>query len=131
MLLRIGQRQRRAPRAAEHLPCLNAEMDPQGFHVGHQMPGGVLAQFRVRRGLPAAPLVKEDDAVKLGIMQAAQERRNAPARPAMQHDHGLALRVAAFLVIDFMELRDAKPAAGIGLQFRIEFPHVRASGNAR
>ncbi len=39
----------------------------------------MLSQLGVRRGLPAAPLVKKNDAVELRIMQAAQERRNAAA----------------------------------------------------
>ena len=102
MGLRIGQGQRRSPRAAQNLPAFNAEMGAQRLHVGHQMPGRILPQFRIGRGLPAAPLVEKNDAVALGIMQAPQERRYAASGSAMQDDDGLALRVSAFLEIDFV-----------------------------
>ena len=44
----IGQRQRRAPGAAEHQPAGHAHMLAQGFHVLDQVPGRVALKFRMR-----------------------------------------------------------------------------------
>ena len=41
MRLGIGERERRPPRAAEHLPALDAEMLAQTLDVVDQIPGGV------------------------------------------------------------------------------------------
>ena len=41
-------------------------------------------------------------------------------RPAMQEDHGRPLRVAALLVVDFMDITDGQIAALIGFDLRVE-----------
>ena len=51
MGLGIGERQARAPRAAEHLPALDAEMAADLLHVGDEVPGGVLAELGIGRRL--------------------------------------------------------------------------------
>jgi hypothetical protein len=61
--LGIGERQGRAPRAAEHLPALDGEVLAQPLDVIDEVPGGVFFQRSVRRRAPAAPLVEQDDAV--------------------------------------------------------------------
>ena len=40
--LRVGERERAAPRAAEDLPALDAEVRAERLDVGDQMPGGVV-----------------------------------------------------------------------------------------
>ena len=116
----IGQRQRRSPGATHHLPALDFQVLAEHLHVGDQVPCGVLCQLRMRRRLAAAALVEQDDAIGRRIMCLAQEGRDAAARPAMQHHGGLALRVSAFLEMEFMEWRDTQPAAVEGWEVGIE-----------
>ena len=42
--LRVGERERAAPRAAEHLPALDAEVLAQPLDVGDEVPGGVVLE---------------------------------------------------------------------------------------
>ena len=86
MGLGIGERQRRAPRAAEHLPALDAEVRADRLHVGDEIPGRVLLEFRMGVERPAAALVEQDHAVGGGIVEARHGRVDAGARAAVQHD---------------------------------------------
>ncbi len=79
-------------------------MGAQLLHVGHEVPGRVLAQLRMGRGLSAAALVEEDDAIVGRIVEAAEERRDAAAGPAMEHDHGLSRRIAGLLEMQLVEV---------------------------
>ncbi|MCY1244005.1 hypothetical protein D9M72_570540 [compost metagenome] len=70
------------------------------LHIRHQIPGGILAQFCMRRRATAAALIKKDDAVFLWIMQATHGGRDAAARPTVDHDNRFAIRIAALLDMD-------------------------------
>jgi len=59
----IGERQRRAPGAAEDEPFFDAHHFAQPLDVGDEMPGGVGFDRGVRGRLSAAALVEEDDVV--------------------------------------------------------------------
>ena len=88
--LGVGERQRAAPRAAEDLPPLDAEVLAQRLDVGDQVPRRVVDERRVRRALAAAALVEEHDAVRRGIEEAPVARLGAEAGAAVQEDDGLA-----------------------------------------
>jgi hypothetical protein len=53
--------------------------------------------------LTAAALVEQDDAIGSRVMHLAQEGRYAASRPPMQHKGRLSRRIAALLVVKFME----------------------------
>jgi hypothetical protein len=57
----------------------------------------------MRCGATATALVEQDDAVALRIVQAAHSWRDAAAGAAVNHDHRLAIRVAALLNMDAMQ----------------------------
>ena len=120
MALRVGQRQGRAPRAAEQLPALDAEMRAQPLHVGDQMPGGVGLQARVRQRAAAAALVEQHDAVARRVVVAAHGGVAAAAGPAVHDQRRLAVGVAAFLEVDLVPPADLEPLLAIGLDRRIE-----------
>src|SRR3972149_5175487 len=61
MMLGISDCERAAPGAAEHEPALDAEVAPQGFQIGDQMRGGVVAQFPERARASRATLVVDHD----------------------------------------------------------------------
>ena len=89
--LRVGQRQRRAPGAAEHQPALDPQMRAQRLDVGDQVPGGVLAQLGVRAARAAAALIEQHDAVAPRIEEAPHAGIGAAARAAVQEHHRLAV----------------------------------------
>lgn len=65
--LRVGERQRRAPRSPKDDPLVDAEVLPQLLDVLDEVPGRVLLERGVRGRLPRAPLVEQDAAVVGGI----------------------------------------------------------------
>ena len=104
MRLRVGEAERRAPRAAEHQPALDAEVLAQLLHVRDQMPGRVVDQTGVRPAAPAAALIEQHDAIGVGIEEAAGAIVAAGAGAAVHEHRGLARRVAAFLVVDLVHV---------------------------
>ena len=84
MRLGIGERQRRAPGAAEHQPFVEAAHLAQPLDVGDEMPGRVGLQRGMRRRLAAAALVEQDDVVERRdrTAAAASARCRRPARHA-------------------------------------------------
>ena len=84
MGLGIGERQRRAPGAAEDEPSVDPGRDAQPLDVGDEIPGRVGLQAGVGRRAAAAALIEQRDVVKLGIEQAAMVGRDPAARAAMK-----------------------------------------------
>jgi hypothetical protein len=115
MRLSIGERQRGTPGAAEQLPSLDVEMVAQPLHVGDQVPGGVPLQAGVRDRAPATALVEQDNAIASGLMIAAHAGVTAPTGAAMDDDHRLAARVAAFLEKNLVLRIDLEMLLAIGL----------------
>ena len=115
VLLSIGERQRRAPGAAEDLPTIDADLAAQLLHVVDEMPGRILVQAGVRRRASAAALVEQDDAVARRVVIAAHGRIAATAGSAMHDEHGFAVALAALLVIEIMAARNSQPAVAVGL----------------
>src|SRR5580698_945834 len=120
MGLRIRQRQRRAPRAAEYLPALDAQVLADTLDVRHQVPGGVAVQLRMWRGLAAATLVEQHDAVNRRVEEASAFRTGTAARTTMQEYHRLTLWITALLVIDRMQRRHRQEADIVSLDFRVQ-----------
>ncbi|MNI53477.1 hypothetical protein D3C73_1083120 [compost metagenome] len=71
MGLRVSQRQGRTPGTAEHHPLVDAQVQADPLQVCDQIPGGVVFQAGVRGGAAATALVEGDDAVQVGIKEAA------------------------------------------------------------
>jgi hypothetical protein len=101
--LRVGERQRAAPRAAEHLPAADREVLAQRLDVRDQVPRGVVDEAGVRRALAAAALIEQHDAMPRRIPEAAVHAARAATRPTMQKQHGLAVRVAVLLVVNLVQ----------------------------
>ena len=111
MRLGIGQRQRRAPRAAEHQPFVEAGHLAQPLDVGDEMPGRVGLEAGVRRRLAAAALVEQDDVVELRIEQPPLLGRDGAARPAMQEHRRLGALGADAFPVDDVAVADIEHAA--------------------
>ena len=120
MRLGIGERQRRAPGAAEHQPLLEAAHLSQPLDVGDQMPGRVGLQAGVGRRLAAAALVEQDHVVEIRVEQPALLRRDGAARPAMQEDGGLRALGADTLPVDRVAVADVQHAGLERLDLGIE-----------
>src|SRR5690348_15357344 len=120
MRFRVRQRQGRTPGAAEYLPALDAQTLPQPFDVGDQIPGGVVAQFGVRRRAPAATLVEQDDAISARVEESPALGVAARAGSAVQEHHRLAARIAALLVVERVQRRDLQRAGIVGLDLGVE-----------
>src|SRR5207342_523613 len=123
MRFRIGERQGGTPRAAEHLPALDAELAAHLLDVRDQVPGGVVDEIRVRRGASATALVEQDDAVLHRIVETPHLVAAARAGPAVQHYHGLAVWIAALLVIERVSFVDLEGASVVGLDLGKERAH--------
>src|SRR6185437_3197300 len=120
MRLGIGERQRRAPGAAEGEPALDAEMTAQRLHVGDEMRGRVVDERAQRRRAPGAALIEDDDAVMMRVEEAAMGRRRAGAGAAMEKRHGNAAGIARLLPIHRVERVEPEEAGGKGLDRREE-----------
>jgi len=79
MGLGVGERQRRAPRAAEHQPLFDVRFGAQPLDVGDQIPGRVRLQRRERRRAAAAALIEQRDVVTFGIEQSTVIGRDSAA----------------------------------------------------
>src|SRR5204863_2229508 len=102
MRLGVRERERATPRPAEHEPALDTQALPQALHVGHEVPGGVRYQRGVWQAPTGTALVEYDNPVSGGIKESPRVRVATGAGPAMHEHGGLALRVAALLVVDLV-----------------------------
>jgi hypothetical protein len=74
----------------------------QEFHIGNQMPGGVVDQARVRFAAATAALIKEDNAIDVGIEKASCAIVASSARSAMHKHDWLAFGIPAFFEVEFV-----------------------------
>ncbi len=121
MGLRIGESQRAAPGSAEYQPALDAQMLAQPLDVRDQVPGGVLDQAGARPAAAAAALIEHHDAIVLRIEELPRALVGARARAAVQKHGGFAGGIAAFLVVDFMDVRNAQVTVAERFDRRIQF----------
>jgi hypothetical protein len=78
---------------------------------------GVIFEARVRSRAPRAALVKQDDAIEIGIEKATVIFLAPGARTAVHEQHRQPHDVAAFLEIKFMRSIDSEPVRRIGFDF--------------
>jgi hypothetical protein len=81
------------------------------FDILDQVPGGVVIKRCMRPALPGATLVKQNYAISLRVKEAPIIGIQAGAWSSMKKHYGLPIRIAALLVIKFMNRRDSKVAA--------------------
>ena len=84
----VGQRERRAPGAAEDQPFVDAEGLAQALGVGDQMRRGVRLELAQRRRAPGPALVVDDDPVVGGVEEAAMRRGGAGPGPPWKNSTG-------------------------------------------
>ena len=128
MLLGVHERQGRSPAVSPHEPLLDPEVPAQELDVAHQVRRRVRAQVggrvaRVRRAPTGSPLVEEHDPIRVGVEPTSMVRRTTRARSAVQHQRGLAVRVAAHLPIDKVVVADVEHAALGGPDLGIQPGH--------
>ena len=116
----IGERQGRAPRAAEHQPALEAHHLPQLFDVGDEVPGGVVLEAGKGQRTAAAALVEQHDVVFLRIEDAALARRQAAAGTTVQEHRGLCAARADAFPIDPVAVADVEQPRLVGLDLGVE-----------
>src|SRR5690606_28216455 len=119
-------RQGGAPAAAEYLPAVDAQLDPQRLDVLDQVPRGVVDQVRIRGGAAATALVEQHDPVLLRVVEATHLVAAAATRPTVQQHHRFAFRVPALLVLERVALVDGKGTGVVGLDLGIQAAHARA-----
>src|SRR5690606_16930585 len=128
MRLGISQRERRAPRATEQLPPLDAQMLPEALHVGDQIPGRIVLERRMRDRAPAAALIEQNDAIAGGIVIAPHRGVAAATRSAMHEKCRLAMRVSALLEVDLVASRYRQATLGIRLDGWVEALAIGSRG---
>src|ERR1700722_7719635 len=89
----ISKSQCGAPGSTKNLPPLNPQVPADFLDIVDQFPGGVGFKRRVRCALPAASLVKVNDAVFYRVEEAALLGVGATARTPVQKHHQLTGRI--------------------------------------
>mmetsp|Transcript_16878 Transcript_16878/g.54049 ORF Transcript_16878/g.54049 Transcript_16878/m.54049 type:complete len:342 (-) Transcript_16878:181-1206(-) len=130
MALGIRQRQRASPRAPKHVPLLHAEVLAQPLHVRHQVPRGVRLEACMRRRLAASALVELDDAVGLGVEVAAVGGRGSATRATVHNHNRHAIRVAAFLEVELVDVVHTQPADAERLDLGVQLAPLLLGGLA-
>ena len=120
MRLGVGEGEGRTPGAAEDLPLRDAEVLAELLDIGHEVPRRVRLQARVRRALPAAALVEEDDPVLLGVEEPPHLAVRSAAGSAVEEDDRLARRVPALLEVELVQVGDAEPSGPVRLDLGVE-----------
>jgi hypothetical protein len=86
--LRIRECERRAPRAAEHEPALDAEHRAQPLDVGDEMRGRVVGDVGERHRAAGAALIEQHDPPERRIEIAPVMRQATATRAAVQEHDG-------------------------------------------
>ena len=90
------------------------------LHVLDQVPGGVVRQRGERPAAAGAALVEYHDAIPGRIEESAGAYIASPAGTAVHEDRGLALGIAALLVVDRVVAADEKRSLVKGFQRRVK-----------
>ena len=111
---RVQQRQRGAPRPADHQPAPDAELRPQLPQVGQQIGRAVVRGAAGRGAEAGTALVEPDDAVALRVKTTRQRGRQPRPGAAVQQQRGLALGVAPFVELQRVAARHTHAGASRG-----------------
>ena len=133
--LRIGQRQRRAPRAADDHPALDAELLADRLHIRDQMRQRIVLAASLGAASPGAALIEQHRMEALGIEQPAVIGLAAAAGSAVQIDGGNAVGAADGFDVDFVAVADRQQLRGqrrerIGM-FADGFARIRVRRHGR
>ena len=112
MGLRIGQRQRRAPGAADDHPAFEAEFLADHLHVRDQMRQRIVLAASLGAAAAGAALVEQHGMETFGIEQPAMVGLAAAAGPAMQIDGRDSADAADALDIDVVTIADVELLRG-------------------
>jgi hypothetical protein len=96
-------------------------MFAQPLDVRDQMPGRVLDQAGARPAAAAAALIEYDDAVVQRIEELPRTFVGTRAGTAVKEYGGLAGGVSAFLVVNFMNVRNAQITVAEWFDGRVQF----------
>src|SRR6185437_7163392 len=97
-------------------------MLPQPLDVIDEVPGGVVDETGVGTALAAAALIEQHDPVAGRIEEAAHLGVEPSARPPVQKHRRLAVRIAAFLEVKLVDVRDAQKTRAVRFDRWIEAP---------
>src|SRR6185503_1853373 len=126
----VRERERRAPRAAEHEPAFDPQVLPEAFDVVDQMARGVAGEVGgdVGGGVnapSAAALVEQHDPIG-GRIEVAPEPGRAPgAGAAVEDDRRLPVRRPARLPVHELSVAHVEHPAVERLDLRIALAHDR------
>jgi hypothetical protein len=112
--LRVGQRQGGTPGTAGDDPAFDSQVLTQPLDVGHEVPGGVVAEFTCGCRPPCAALVEHHEAVCLRVVDGTHRGLDARPRPAVQIHHRLAGRAAGLLVVHRVQFVQRQRTDGVG-----------------
>src|SRR5215212_1579986 len=111
MRLSIGEREGAAPRATKYLPLFDTEMFADSLDIFDEMPRRVVVKRSVRLASTSTALIEQNHTIGIPVEEAAVVRNQTRARPTVQKHNRLPFRIAALLVIEFVNSRHSKMAA--------------------
>src|SRR5664279_364250 len=130
MRLGVCKRKRASPGPTEYDPALDPEVGPDLLHVLDQIPGRVVLEAGARSAATAAALIEKHDAVGIRVEESALRRRGSAARPAVDENDRLAIRTAALLDVDVVQIGNLYVLGQEWLDGRIEVSHGGQSSPA-
>src|SRR5215208_2572880 len=102
MGLSIREREGAAPRATKYLPLFDTEMFADSLDIFDEMPGRVVVERSVRLASTSTALIEQNHTISFRIEEAAVVRKQTRAGAAVQKQNRLPFRIAALLVIEFV-----------------------------
>jgi hypothetical protein len=110
------------------VPLVDAAMLAHRLDVLDQERRGVVDEFAMRQGPAGAALVENDDAVEVGIEEAAMGGRRPCPRPTVQEEHRNTARIAALFPVDLVPGIDPEHAGRVRFDGRVEVGTSRGVG---
>jgi hypothetical protein len=120
MRLGVRQRKRGSPRAAEDMPDRDLQQVAQCFDVADEVHRRIVGNLAVRSRAAGAALIEQDDTVVRRIEKPPVLWRASRSRAAVKEQHGRAVRIAALLPVQGMDVVNRQAPGAIRLDWRIE-----------
>ena len=128
MVLGVDEGERRAPRAAEHHPFVDAQVFAELLNVGHGRHGRVVFKFSPWRRAATATLIELDDAPMVRIEVTAVIGLAAPAWAAVDDEHRRPFRMAGNFPCHAVHVTDVQHA--FEMRFNAGIEHTVKVGHA-